>query len=312
MIDALANFHFIRPAWLLLVPLAIGLWWFWQRQREPLRGWREQMDPELLAALVVGDGAKRDRAAHWLLAGWILAAIAIAGPTWRLEPNPFADDALPLMILLKASETMELADPAPTRMERAQLKIADLAERRNGQPLGLIAYAGSAHLVLPPTRYTELISQMAAEISPAIMPMPGDRLDLAIRRAQKILDQNAAGGSLLVMADSVEQDPRQVADAMSDGPKLPIQFLALTGDESRESETIREAARSLGAEVNPLTVDEQDINAIETFAERRAASGIAGESSRWQEAGYWLTPVLALLVALSFRKQTKVSEESAE
>jgi Ca-activated chloride channel family protein len=92
---------------------------------------------------------------------------------------------------------------------------------------------------------------------------------------------------------------------------LPIQFLALTGDESRESQTIREAARSLDAEVNLLTVDERDIDAIEAFAERRAARGIAGESSRWQEAGYWLTPVLALLVALSFRKQTKVTQESA-
>ncbi len=310
MIDELANFHFIRPGWLLLVPLAIGLWWIWQRQREPLRGWREQMDPDLLAALVVGDDAKQDRAAHGLLAGWILTAVAIAGPTWRMEPNPFADDAMPLMILLKASETMELADPAPTRMERAQLKITDLAKRREGQPLGLIAYAGSAHLVLPPTRDTEIISQMAAEISPAIMPVPGDRLDLAIRRAREILDQNAVGGSLLVVADSVEQAPQQVADASRDGTKLPIQFLALTGSESTETETIRDAARALDAKVNVLTVDEQDIDAITAFAEQRAASGIAGESIRWQEAGYWLTPVLALLVALSFRKQTKVTEES--
>ena len=61
MIDGLANFHFIRPLWLLLVPLAIGLWWIWQRQREPLRGWREQMNPDLLAALVAGDGGKQDR-----------------------------------------------------------------------------------------------------------------------------------------------------------------------------------------------------------------------------------------------------------
>ena len=61
---------------------------------------------------------------------------------------------------------MESPDPAPSRIERAHLKIADLADIRKGQPLGLIAYAGSSHLVLPPTRDTAVVAQMAAEISP--------------------------------------------------------------------------------------------------------------------------------------------------
>ena len=34
------------------LPLVIGLWWLWQRRSDPLRGWREQMDPDLLEALV--------------------------------------------------------------------------------------------------------------------------------------------------------------------------------------------------------------------------------------------------------------------
>ena len=123
--------------------------------------------------------------ARWLLVGWLLAVVAVAGPTWRLEPSPFADDATPLMILLKADISMETPDPAPSRLERARLKIADLAAARKGQPLGLIAYAGSAHLVLPPTRDTAVVAQMAAEISPEIMPVPGDRLDLALRKAAR-------------------------------------------------------------------------------------------------------------------------------
>ena len=80
------------------------------------------------------------------------------------------------MLVLKAGETMDLADLAPSRMERARLKIADFAAERKGQPLGLVAYAGSAHLVLPPTRDTSVVAAMAAEISPAVMPEPGDDL----------------------------------------------------------------------------------------------------------------------------------------
>ena len=67
----------------------------------------------------------------------------------------------------------------------ARLKIADFAAERTGQPLGLVAYAGSAHLVLPPTRDTSVVATMAAEISPAIMPKRGDDLAgaLVARRA---------------------------------------------------------------------------------------------------------------------------------
>ena len=163
MIGAISDFHFIRPAWLILVPIAYALWWYWRRRMEPLRGWRQQMDAQLLAALVVRDrDAGSNRLTYGLLAAWLLATVAVAGPTWRLEPNPFASDAQPLMILLKASDSMNRSDLTPTRGQRAQLKIADLAEARNGQPLGLIAYAGSAHLVLPPTKDTQVVAEMAA------------------------------------------------------------------------------------------------------------------------------------------------------
>lgn len=312
MIETLPQFYFLRPGWLCLVPLGVIVWWLWRRSTDALRGWREQMDSELLKALVVGRDTRRDWRPYWLLAGWLLAALAIAGPTWRLEPNPFAADAQPLVILLKSDESMQLATPSPSRLERAHLKIADLAEARVGQPLGLIAYAGSAHLVLPPTRDTEVVAKMASEVSPAIMPEPGDRLELAIQKASDLLAEGQQGGSLLVIADSVDLDARAVDSLGNLKQSFPIQFLALVGDGSPERETIEKAARSLRASVQSLTVDGADVASVIAFAERRAAAGVAGESSRWQEAGYWLTPVLAFLVALSFRRQKTVTTEGRQ
>jgi len=309
MIEALAQFHFLRPAWLCLVPLGVIVWWLWRRSTDALQGWRVQMDAELLEALVVGRDRGRSWQPYWLLAGWMLAAVAIAGPTWHLEPNPFAADAQPLVILLKSDQSMQLTPPSPSRLERAQLKIADLAQARQGQPLGLVAYAGSAHLVLPPTRDTEVVAKMASEVSPAIMPEPGDHLDLAIKKASDLLAEGQEGGSLLVITDTVNIDSSAVDSLGNMEQSFPIQFLALVGDGSPERETIEEAARSLRASVQSLTADDADITSIVAFAERRAAAGMAGESRRWQEAGYWVTPVLALLVALSFRRQKTVSLE---
>ena len=34
------DFHFIRPAWLLLAPLVVWLWLRVRKSQDPLRGWR--------------------------------------------------------------------------------------------------------------------------------------------------------------------------------------------------------------------------------------------------------------------------------
>jgi Ca-activated chloride channel family protein len=298
----MSSFHFIRPGWLLLLPLAIGLWWLWQRRADPLRGWRGQIEPELLDALATGKEALNSGPARWILAAWVTAIIAVAGPTWRLEPSPFADDATPLIILLKADLSMDTPDPAPSRLERAKLKIADLAEARKGQPLGLIAYAGSAHLVLPPTRDTAIVARMAAEISPGIMPVAGDRLDLALREAARVLGEGSQGGGIVVIADSVDTDGT-LLDPLKRELGLPVQFLAINTPDSSQDATLRAAAKNLGADVAALDVEGHDIAAIVRRASGAPLAKAGAQGERWQEAGYWLVPLVALVLLSSFRKE---------
>ena len=300
--ESIANFHFVRPGWLLMLPVAAFVWWLWQRSVEPLRGWRGQIDPDLLKAMTEGEAQHRDYCAYGVLVGWLIAIVAVAGPTWRQEPSPFAADATPLIVLLKADVSMNQIDPQPSAMERAKLKIADLAKTRKGQPLGLIAYAGSAHLVLPPTRDTSVVAEMAAEISPDIMPKPGDRLDLAIRKAGQVLTGEQAGGTLLVIADSIQGDSQSILKAHGESGSYPIQFLALRQDKSLTS-----TAGLLHADVEDLTPGNQDIASISKAAERKAVIGIAGQTTRWQEAGYWLVPLLVLIVAASFRRRRQLT-----
>ena len=303
MIDAISHFHFIRPAWLLLAPAALVLWWMHQRFSDPLRGWREQITGELLDALTVGRDTAQKSSGWWLLTGWLLSITAIAGPTWQLEPNPFADDTSPLLILLKADLSMETPDPAPSQLERARLKISDLAEARKGQPLGLIAYAGSAHLVLPPTRDTAIVATMASEISSEIMPVPGDRLDLALKAAAKVFAAGEPAGSILVVADSADVDP-SVLQAFRETSSIQVQFLDAGPPDAAESSLLL-AAKTLGAVVVPMEVDGRDVSDII----RRAASTpipqtaeLMKSGERWQESGYWLVPV-GLIVLLSFRRE---------
>ena len=312
MSELLSAFHFIRPWVLVLIPIMCALWYAWMRSVDPLKGWRQQIDPELLNAMADQVDGRENQRNYWLLAGWILAVIAIAGPTWNLEPAPFAEDAPPLFVLLKADVSMEQTDTTPSRLRRAQMKIADLARMRQGQPLGLIAYAGSAHLVLPPTKETSAVAEMAEQIRPDVMPEPGDRLDLATAKAVELLKRQDQPGSLLVMADTVRLDNAAINETKERTKDIPIQVLSMVPESSADFKNLNNTLVPLGAAVRSWTPDDADVEAIVANASHVPSGGVAGQSDHWQEAGYWLTPLLAILVALSFRRErNSQSEEQA-
>jgi Ca-activated chloride channel family protein len=295
------SFHFLRPAWLLLLPLVAGLWWLTRKNQDPLRGWRRLIPSELLNPITVGQDSRNSWLSLLPLIAALLAALALAGPTWKPEPSPFADDPVPVVVVLKAGESMNLTDLPPTRMERAHLKITDLADQRKGQPLGLVAYAGSAHLVLPPTRDTLVVAQMAAEISPDIMPKPGDDLPAALRLAHQNLGD--LGGSIVVLTDSVPESDTDALRTFRKEFRTPVHFLAIARPDTPELDTIKTAASTLDASLTPLTPDSTDIaSLIKKTARTPVAVAAAGQGTRWSEAGWWLLLPIALLVLINFRR----------
>jgi Ca-activated chloride channel family protein len=281
------EFHFLRPWTLALFIPAILLWLASRGAADSTRRWARVIDPDLLELLTVGGPSRWRIAPHdLLLAGWIVATLAIAGPSWQREPSPFADAERPVMIVLRAAPSMMTTDLAPTRLDRARQKIADLLKAHDGMPAGLIAYSGSAHLVLPPTPDRDIVLSLAQSLSPAIMPREGDRLDDAVALADRILKDGGQGGSILVVADSVAPD--QVT-------KVPYTLLAMLPEPTR--------LPSVDAPIVRATVDDADIKALSRRLSTAAAPPAApGEGERWQDAGYWLTPLMALLVLGWFRR----------
>ncbi len=268
------TFHFIRPIVLLGLPLVLFIWWLWRRDHDPLRGWRQAMDPDLLSAVTMGNGKQSIGLGR--LVTWLLAVLAVAGPTWRPEPSPFSDDPSPVMILLKADASMNREDFLPSRLERARLKVVDFSKARNGRPTGLIAYAGTAHLVLPPTRDTAVVGTMAEHISPDIMPKPGNDLNAAIQLAEKTMKET--GGSIVVMADTF---PAYES-------KLPVHTLAVS------------RTRIKGAVM--ISPDETDIETLDRKTKGSMVSATAEGKMRWAEAGWWLVPILAIFALAQFRR----------
>jgi Ca-activated chloride channel family protein len=283
----MGEFHFLRPWALILLVPAILLWLASRSAADSTRRWAGVIDPDLLKLLTVGGPSRWRIEPHdLLLLGWIVATFAVAGPSWQREPSPFADAERPVMIVLRVAPSMATTDLAPTRLDRARQKIADLLKAHDGMPAGLIAYSGSAHLVLPPTPDRDIVLSLAQSLSPAIMPREGDRLDDAVALADRILKDGGQGGSIIVVADSVAPDQ---------ATKIPYTLLAMLPEPT--------PLPPVGTGVVRTTVDDADIKALSRRLSTAAAPpAMPGEGERWQDAGYWLTPLMALLVIGWFRR----------
>ena len=87
--DTLAQFHFLRPLWLLaFLPLAGLLWLMWQRRLRS-QSWQRVVDPQLLVHLLIGKAARQGPWAMVATAvGGTLAILALAGPAWHQLPQP--------------------------------------------------------------------------------------------------------------------------------------------------------------------------------------------------------------------------------
>lgn len=296
------DFHFLRPLWLLVILPALAIWWGLWRRQDRMTSWRQIMDPHLIEHLVVGESKNHGvRPIQVLLLTWVVCAIALAGPSWRMEPSPFADDEAGLVMLLKVSSTMLATDVQPTRLERAKHKIRDLLELRQGSSTGLIVYSGSAHLLMPLTRDDRIISTMLEDLTPDLMPVDGDALVQALQLAEQVLDKNGVPGSVLVIADNVS--PSQAQALAIAGITMPVQFLSLRSNSAPIDGGLQSAASNLGANVVELTFDPADVEEIARRAQSRLKTVSAtNEGSRWQDAGYTLLPFLAFFVLLWSRR----------
>lgn len=312
----LAQFHFLRPGWLLLFPVVVLLWWSLVRAHDGERSWRAVMAPHLLDHLLVRHGRRSRGPKPETLLGlaWLLAVVALAGPAWQRQSSPFSQDQAALVIALKVTPEMLARDVPPSRLERSVQKIRDLLALRRGARTALVAYAGSAHLVMPLTTDPEILETFAVDLSPDIMPADGDAAADAVALANRLLEGADAVGSILLVADAVAEDQLEgLRRARGDGG-VEVHVLAVAAGPEAEGaldgppapaldpDAMVAAARAGGGTLRTVTVDGADVRALSRAIATSLVRAPAREGERWRDDGYLLVPLIAVLVLPLFRR----------
>ncbi len=317
-------FHFLRPWWLVLLAAPVFVF-VAQRVLDRLPPRADNLiAPHLLRFLLVPRGRSRGfRPSHFTMAALAVGAIALAGPAWQYEQTPFTKDESPLIVALDLSQTMDAVDVEPTRLERGKQKIRDLLALRSHARTALIAYAGTAHLVLPLTEDPGVGTLYLDALSSGLMPKAGNNPAAALTLARALLQRETVPGSVLFVTDAI---PRDQIGAFVDFAKGddgvmvlgigtdaggPIrigqnQFLTRAGQTSVapfDAESLRMVARDAGAYVGTVTIDSTDVNRLQQRAHTQIARvGDQSRSARWKDEGISLVPIIALLTLLSFRR----------
>ncbi|WP_044875023.1 VWA domain-containing protein [Pseudomonas sp. LFM046] len=320
--------HWLRPAWLLLVPL-LGwlLWQLWHRERRSGR-W-EQLLPRAFQPWLLSGGRQRATRLPWvaLCLAWLLGLLALLGPSWQPVEQNTQKRADPLVVMLELTPSMLATDVVPSRLEQAKRKLRDLLDARRDAQTAIVVYAGSAHSLVPLSDDLMTSLNLIEALKPSIMPEHGQRADLAVAKALTLLDQGAQGqGRLLLITSGLgEQEQAGIRKALrSRGDRLAILGIGtaagapiaqedggfLKDDTGAillpklDSAQLRRFASDLGGRYTSVQLDESDLRSLQLLdgPHRLRESGEIARLAAWADQGHWLLLPLLLIAACAGRR----------
>ncbi len=323
------NLHFLSPEWLwALLPIA-GLLWLLRADAAGGNPWQKVVDARLLPYLMLTPDAGPRRGPLLLLAiGWLIAVLALANPAWERLPVPAYRGDLARVVVLDLSRSMLTPDLAPSRLERARFKVADLLQRSGDGQVALVAFAGDAFVVAPLSDDSVTLASLLQSLSPELMPTVGSRPDRGLAVAAQLLVQAGAqhGEVLLVTDDGGDQRAIDAAAALNDaghsvsvlgvgtpeGAPLPGRRGGVQRDAdgrvvvpTLDRDALAAVATAGGGRLALLSADDSDLDHL--LPARTAALDMQlresdMETDSWQGVGPWIALALLPLGLLGFRR----------
>jgi Ca-activated chloride channel family protein len=135
--------------WALIPLIIIVAVWSRYRGRRVLR---LAGDPELIRQLTHSvSRSKRLLKGFLQVTGILLILIAVWGPKFSNELTEVHREGVDIVILLDVSNSMRAQDIKPDRLEKARYELRKLLKELRGDRIGLVVFAGDAHLQTPLT-----------------------------------------------------------------------------------------------------------------------------------------------------------------
>lgn len=324
-----SDFHFLRPFWLLAIVLLLLLLPWLSRYLRNNSGWRKFIAPHLLTQLVNQPTENKSRRPLILLcSAWVIASIALAGPTWEKALVPLHQTDRGVVIVMDMSLSTRATDVSPDRVTRLKYKAIDLLETIEDAQVGLIAYAGDAFTISPLTPDVNNVLTLLPGLSPEIMPVAGNYPLLAMQEADRLLkDSDIQQGEIYWLSAGMSRDDMQDLNQFFTGNGHRLSALTAGEDEGapirlQSGDILRDnQGRIVMAQLNPdyfnrvtrrtggrhsrLSADSRDIQRLlEQGPAHQQLSDQESEadSEQWRDFGPYLALLLLPLALIVSRR----------
>ncbi len=332
-----ANFHFLRPEWLWLIPLVGILLIFIVKNFRYKNHWDSVCDAPLLQYQLIQEQQQNTSKWQWLgtfsffLLIFSLLLIAMAGPSWEKKEQPIFQQDDALVIILDLSLSMNANDVKPSRLERAKLKLIDILKQKKEGQTGLIAFAGDAHTVSPLTIDNKTIISLLPALEISIMPLPGSHMKDALIGAKDLL-MNAGfmQGDILLITDGIDSAhqksiTQQVKQLRQQGYQLSIIGIGSragspipisnSGGFIKDKQgkvilsklnagSLKTLAHEGGGQYHKLSLDDSDFQSLleRNLSNNNNTIEQDNQIQQWVDAGGYVILLILPLVLLLFRR----------
>ncbi|HHJ52210.1 MAG TPA: VWA domain-containing protein [Caldithrix abyssi] len=171
---------------------------------------------ELLRKLMPGYSKKR---AVWksalFIVAYIFLIVALADPQIGTKLEEVKREGVDIIVALDVSLSMKAEDIKPNRLEKAKHEIARLVNILQGDRIGLIAFAGMAHVLCPLTLDYSAAKLFLRMMDTDLIPVPGTAIGDAIDKAIKAFIQKERKYKVLILitdGEDHESDPIKKAE----------------------------------------------------------------------------------------------------
>lgn len=324
------HFHFLRPVWLLAIPLWLGLLALLYTFRASSNRWASICDPDLLNFLVDKLPEPKRLWPLWgaMSVAGILSLLALAGPAYQQLPQPVMQVKSGMVVVLDLSRSMLAEDVKPNRLQRAKMKIRDILALRHEGQTGLVVFAGDAFDVVPMTTDTQAILSLLDSLEPAMMPMQGSQASTGLSHADALLKRaGLTRGDIIMLTDGVDVEATDVvrrwqsrtlsviAVGSEEGAPIPSEQGRFLHDQQGnivmagvDMSRLQGLANAGNGVFRTLKADDRDILGLPGLQNSLPDAGDESleqrevQTDQWREEGPWLLLLALPLLALMFRR----------
>ncbi|PZQ15119.1 MAG: VWA domain-containing protein [Ancylobacter novellus] len=300
----------LRPWWLLGLPAAGALAFVAARRSGGVGDWRRAVDPHLLDAIARRGGvvAGKGRGPIAAAVTAFIIVLALVGPaTERGDASTFRNLDTVMVVLDLSRSVAESPQFRDARI--AALAAADAASSRQ---VAVIAYAGDAYLVAPPTTDRDGLETTLFALDGQTVPDPGSVPSRALGLARRTLKEaGAVAADVVLISDGggIDEGTRNEARGLAaDGHALHVLFVEPKSAEDAppgpkptgrpELDALAALGGGAAAEAaQPEVVDQRLASRPAERLERSAYSSLL-----WQDYGRWLLALAVFPALLLFRR----------